>query len=49
VFLVGRAVYAAGYYADPEKRGPGFLIGALANFALILGGLWGAIARLLIA
>ena len=46
VFLVGRAVYAAGYYADPEKRGPGFLIGALANFALILGGLWGAIARL---
>jgi glutathione S-transferase len=49
VFLIGRAVYAAGYIAEAEKRGPGFLIGTLANFALIAGGLYGAIARLLIA
>ena len=49
VFVIGRAVYAQGYMADPDKRGTGFLIGALANFALILGGLYGAIARLLTA
>ena len=48
VFLIGRALYAAGYIAEAEKRGPGFLIGMLANFVLILGGLYGAIMRLLI-
>jgi glutathione S-transferase len=48
VFLVGRALYAQGYIADPEKRGVGFLIGAVANLVLILGGLYGAVARLLL-
>ena len=49
VFVVGRLIYAQGYIADPEKRSTGFLIGGVANLALILGGLYGAIARLLIA
>jgi glutathione S-transferase len=49
VFIAGRAIYAAGYIADPEKRGAGFLIGGLANLALLLGALYGAIARLVTA
>ncbi len=43
VFLVGRAVYAQGYVADPQKRSTGFVIGLAANSVLLLGGLAGAI------
>lgn len=42
-FVVGRALYARGYVADPEKRGPGFLIGFVATLLLLLGGLGGAL------
>ncbi len=42
VFLAGRFVYRAGYVADPRKRGPGMMIGFLANAAMIVTGLWGA-------
>jgi glutathione S-transferase len=42
VFIVGRALYFRGYTAEAQKRGPGFLIGALANIALLLGSLIGA-------
>src|SRR5215470_4956917 len=42
-FIVGRVVYARGYVADPERRGPGFIIGFVANCVLILGGLIGAL------
>jgi uncharacterized MAPEG superfamily protein len=42
-FLVGRVLYARGYVADPEKRGPGFLIGFVATLVLLLGGLGGAL------
>ncbi len=47
VFLVGRLVYALGYWRDAEKRAPGFVIGELANVALILGALVGAILAVL--
>ena len=43
VFLVGRVVYAMGYVSDPKKRTPGFLMGFLANAALVVGSLGGAI------
>jgi glutathione S-transferase len=46
-FVVGRAVYARGYVADPEKRTAGFLIGYLANAVLLLGGIFGALWSLL--
>jgi glutathione S-transferase len=46
-FVVGRAIYARSYVADPEKRTAGFLIGYLANAVLLLGGLVGAIWSLL--
>ncbi|MDB5447914.1 MAG: hypothetical protein JWQ97_3231 [Phenylobacterium sp.] len=39
VWIVGRMIYSAGYMADPSKRGPGFLIQALATMALFFGAL----------
>ncbi|HVH06119.1 MAG TPA: MAPEG family protein [Myxococcota bacterium] len=46
-FVVGRAVYARSYVADPEKRTAGFLIGYLANAVMLLGGLFGALWKAL--
>ena len=42
VFVLGRAVYFAGYVKAAEKRGTGFLITFAANMVLVLGGLIGA-------
>ena len=47
VFVVGRALYARGYVADPEKRGMGFAVGYAASNLLLLGGLLGALFRLI--
>jgi glutathione S-transferase len=47
LFIAGRWLYARGYVADPEKRSTGFLIGAVANTTLLVGGLLGAIWSLL--
>jgi glutathione S-transferase len=47
LFLLGRILYARGYIRDPDKRGPGFVIGSLALLALIVGGLIGVGQRLL--
>jgi glutathione S-transferase len=41
VFIVGRALYARGYVADPAKRGPGFLLTIASNLLLLLGGIVG--------
>jgi uncharacterized membrane protein YecN with MAPEG domain len=46
VFIVGRALYARGYVADPAKRGPGFLLTIAANAVLLLGGIIGALLAL---
>ncbi len=43
VFVIGRGLFAWGYVTDPPRRGPGFLLSWLANVALILGGLIGAV------
>jgi glutathione S-transferase len=45
IFLIGRVVYARGYFQDPEKRGPGAMMTALANTLLVLGGLIGVLFR----
>lgn len=39
VWIVGRIVYARGYYADASKRGSGMLISTLANAVLLFGAL----------
>src|SRR5512134_2873218 len=31
LFIIGRVLYVQGYLADPEKRGPGFVLGFVAN------------------
>jgi uncharacterized membrane protein YecN with MAPEG domain len=46
VFLVGRALFAHGYVADPARRGPGFILSYLSNVILVVGGLIGAIVTL---
>lgn len=47
VFIVGRFVYQNGYMDDPKRRGAGFAIGSFATLALLIGGLVGAVVRLL--
>jgi uncharacterized membrane protein YecN with MAPEG domain len=49
VFIAGRFVYLRGYVADPTKRSTGFAIGALAQIALLLGSLFGAVRAVLLA
>jgi uncharacterized membrane protein YecN with MAPEG domain len=39
IWIVGRILYARGYMADPAKRGPGFMLQALATLVLLLGAL----------
>ncbi len=39
LWIVGRIAYFVGYVAEPKKRYPGFLIQAVAAFALLLGAL----------
>lgn len=43
VWILGRILYAWGYYQAAEKRGPGFGIAVLVQFALMLGSLYGSI------
>lgn len=42
LFIVGRVLYYRGYVAAAEKRSTGFAMSAIANMALLLGGLIGA-------
>lgn len=43
VFVLGRALFARGYWVDPARRGPGFGLTILANMSLLLGGIIGAV------
>ena len=45
-FFIGRIIYRAGYVADPAKRGPGMIIGFLANIGLIITASWGILTTL---
>ena len=46
VWILGRILYAWGYYQAAEKRGPGFAISLLTTIVLILGALVGVILQL---
>ena len=47
LFIAGRALYFRNYVREPGSRGPGMLLTAVANLALLLGGLIGALMALL--
>lgn len=47
VWIVGRILYAWGYYQAAEKRGPGFGVSSLATIVLILGSLGGVTLQLI--
>jgi glutathione S-transferase len=47
VFIVARFIYQAAYMKEPAGRGPGFIIGFLAMAAMLLGGLIGAVMKLI--
>ncbi len=46
VWVIGRIIYAWGYYQAAEKRGPGFGIATLATVVLLLGSLIGIVLNL---
>jgi glutathione S-transferase len=46
VWILGRILYAWGYYQAAEKRGPGFGISSLATIVLLLGSLYGIVQAL---
>ena len=47
VFLIGRLIYFKAYIAEPKSRGPGFMISFLAAQILLVGGLVGAVIKLI--
>ena len=47
VFIVSRFMYRAGYMNDPSNRARGFMIGFLVAAALMLGGVVGAVMKLI--
>ena len=46
IWIVGRYLYMRGYMEDAGKRGPGFLVQALATIILFFGALIGAVLTL---
>lgn len=47
VFFVGRLIYSKAYISDPKSRGIGFILSFLPAQILLLGGLVGAVIKLL--
>ena len=46
IWLIGRILYAWGYYRATERRGLGFMVAFLASLALLLGGIFGIVLTL---
>jgi glutathione S-transferase len=46
LFIIGRAVYFRGYVHAPEGRHIGFVLSAVPNVALLIGGILGALRAL---
>ncbi|WP_299410288.1 MAPEG family protein [Acaryochloris sp. IP29b_bin.148] len=47
LWVIGRTLYAWGYYQAAEKRGPGFAIASLSSLGLLLAGLAGVVKALI--
>jgi uncharacterized membrane protein YecN with MAPEG domain len=48
VWIIGRVLYAVGYWADAPRRLPGFFIQFLAAIVLLIGGAAGAVRSLMV-
>ena len=46
LFIIGRAVYFRGYVRAPEARHVGFVLSAVPNLTLLIGGIIGALRAL---
>jgi glutathione S-transferase len=46
VWIIGRILYAWGYYQAAEKRGPGFGLSSIATIVLLLGSVGGIVLQL---
>jgi glutathione S-transferase len=44
VWVIGRIIYALGYYRAPEKRHIGFVISSLAGLGLLIGAVVGLVS-----
>ena len=49
LFLIARFIYRGAYLNDPSSRSTGFGLGALALIVLMLGGLIGAVMKMMAA
>lgn len=47
VWIIGRVMYATGYYRKAEARGAGFMVSFLATTILIVGAMYGIVTALL--
>jgi uncharacterized MAPEG superfamily protein len=47
IFLVGRFLYLRAYVADPKSRSLGFVLSYIPALILVIGGLIGAVIKLL--
>jgi len=47
VYILGRFIYSKSYVSDPKTRGLGFMLSFLPAQILVLGGLVGAVIKLL--
>jgi glutathione S-transferase len=48
LFIIGRALYFRGYVQAPEARHAGFVLSAIPNVTLLIGGLIGSIRAILL-
>lgn len=48
VWVVGRIIYAIGYYQATEKRAPGFAIASLSSMVLLLGAIVAILRQLIL-
>jgi len=47
VYVIARQIYRGAYISDPNKRSMGFGLGALVMMVLVIGGMIGAVMRLI--
>jgi glutathione S-transferase len=47
-WIIGRILYALGYYKEAKKRSNGFMISMACSIALLVGAIWGVGVKLMV-